>query len=93
MKNEEDLITLKAIINSSNKVVEQITLPNVDHNIAVEELSEEDINTIMTNLMNNEALMSFVNRIVEVTETGSSDDDNYSYDFDDSSIIQEDYVW
>lgn len=91
MKDSEDLVSIGFTANGSSKVGEEVVIPNVENSVLVTSLTEEDMNTIMTNIMNNETLMNFITRITALTETNDTYDDSYDYDYDyDDS---QDYEW
>jgi len=61
------MVEVKVSGKSKLEYKDKLKLPNVSNSVKADELSEEDTNTIQTNLMKNEALVSFISKISKFT--------------------------
>lgn len=69
----EDIMGLEITGNATIKVGENVDIPDVSNSILYTNLTEEDMNTIMQNIMNNQNLVDFLNKIASYSST----EDNY----------------
>ena len=82
----EDIITFEITSNSTSKIGEDVTLPDVSSSVLYTNLTEEEMNTIMENISNNQNLLDFINKIstyLDTADTYDASEDYYSYDYDD----------
>lgn len=82
----EDVITFEITSNSTSKIGESVTIPDVNSSVLYTSLTEEQINAIMENISNNQNLLDFINKIssyIYAKDTYSNDD--YTYDYDGMS--------
>lgn len=77
----EDVMSIEIISSSTLKMGTTINIPDISNSILYTELTEEDMNTITANILNNQELINFINKISSYT----TEDDYYKTDFDDTS--------
>lgn len=77
---EKDIITMSATSNVVTKFVDKLEMPDVSNSIDYTELTEEDMNSILSKLMENETLNLFVENIISISYM-STDDYDYDYSY------------
>lgn len=79
---EVEGVKVNLTMNTSYVYNEKIEKPNTDNSVSMEELTEEDSNKILENLMENEGIVEFMN-VIESMMPGSDGDLMY----EDSSYV------
>lgn len=78
----ENIMGLEITGTTTTKIGEMESIPDVSNSVLYTNLTEEDMNTILENIMNNQSLVDFINRITSY----SSIEDDYDYDNMDYSF-------
>lgn len=91
---EVEGIKVKLTMNMSYVYNEKIEMPNTQNSVLMEELTEEDTNTIMTKLMENEGIVEIIGVIESMMPEEDYSDDSY-VEYDDEIYVNdyEDSVW
>lgn len=81
----EDVITFEITSNSNLKFGEDVIIPDTSNSILYTSLTEEQINNIVENILNNQNLLNFINKISTYIDSEDTYDDSdyYMYDYDD----------
>lgn len=79
VEDTEELITIEIVSNSTSKIGEVITIPDVSNSVLYTDLTEEQLNSISENILNNQNLVDFINKI----STYSTTEDTYETGYDD----------
>ncbi|MBO5096254.1 MAG: hypothetical protein J6B98_05220 [Bacilli bacterium] len=79
------IINMDITAKGTTKYNEEVSLPDLSNKVLYTELTEEDANKILMNLMSNEKLVNFINTIDELSAEDSYDDyeDDYDYDYEE----------
>lgn len=69
VQDMENVITVAIESSSNSKIGESITLPDVNNSVLYTNLTEEEMNKISENILNNQNLLNFINKISAYTNT------------------------
>ena len=75
----EDIVVLTITSNNTSKIGEVITIPDVSNSVLYTNLTEEEMNTIMTNILNDQNLLNFINKISSYMVSDDYEEDDYEY--------------
>jgi len=73
----KDIFNIEMTIDNVSKQIEKITIPEISNSILYDDITEEQYNTISTNLLKNETLVNFITKISSYLYTTDLENEYY----------------
>lgn len=82
-KNKNDMVSVKGSVVNNFRPAEKIDVPNIENSVSIYDLTEDDSNTITNNILNDNALVNFIERVIEIVNKDIDYIDETDYDMEE----------
>ena len=73
----------KTTVVNNFRPAEKIDVPNIENSVNIYDLTEDDSNTITNNILNDNALVNFIERVIEIVNKDIDYIDETDYDMEE----------
>ena len=82
-KIKNDMVSVKGSVVNNFRPAEKIDVPNIENSVNIYDLTEDDSNTITNNILNDNALVNFIERVIEIVNKDIDYIDETDYDMEE----------